>query len=156
MELSIECPRWEEVPSVAAVVERAAGAAFAAVRQAPAQAEVSIALIDDAAISKLNRDFRGNDQPTNVLSFPASPLKVPGAPTLLGDVAVAFETTAAEAAADAKSIADHLAHLVVHGVLHLMGYDHIDTEDAELMEAAERDILAALGIVDPYAARDAD
>jgi probable rRNA maturation factor len=144
------------VPSVAAVVERAAEAAFAAVPEAPAQAEISIALVDDDAIRALNRDFRGKDQPTNVLSFPAPPLNIPGAPALLGDIAVAYQTTAAEAAAEAKSIAAHLSHLIVHGVLHLVGYDHIDPEDAELMEAMERDILAALGIADPYAARDAD
>ncbi|WP_236823675.1 rRNA maturation RNase YbeY [Blastochloris viridis] len=138
------------------MVARAAEAAFAAVPDAPTPAEVSIALVDDAAIRQLNRDFRGKDQPTNVLSFPAPPFGVPGAPVLLGDIAVAFETSAAEAAAEAKSISDHLSHLVVHGVLHLLGFDHLDTEDAEHMEAAERDILAALGIADPYAVRDAD
>lgn len=156
IELSIECPSWETVPAIAAIVERAAEAAFAAVPDVPARAEVSIALVDDDAICDLNRDYRGKDKPTNVLSFPAPPLSVPGAPVLLGDIAVAYETTAAEAATEAKSIADHLSHLVIHGVLHLVGYDHIDPEDAELMEATERDILAALGIADPYALRDAD
>jgi probable rRNA maturation factor len=154
--LSIERPLWDKVADVAAVVETAAEAAFAAVPDAPAIAEVSIALIDDAAIREFNRAYRGKDQPTNVLSFPAPPMNIPGAPVLLGDIAVAYQTTAAEAEAEAKSIADHLSHLIVHGVLHLLDYDHIEPEDAELMEAAERDILATLGIADPYAARDAD
>jgi probable rRNA maturation factor len=155
-ELSLESPLWAAVPGVEDGVCAAAEAAFAAMPDRPALAEVSIALVDDAAIRDLNRAWRGKDQPTNVLSFPAPPVAIPGAPVLLGDIAVAFETTAAEAAAEGKTIADHLAHLVVHGMLHLFGHDHIEAGEAEQMETIERDILATLGIADPYAGRDID
>ena len=113
--------------------------------------EVSILLTDDARMRALNRDFRGQDRPTNVLSFPGE-ADIPhhGAALLIGDVAVALETTEREAIAQGKSLADHLCHLVVHGILHLLGYDHVHDADAQAMETAERDILARLAIGDPY------
>jgi probable rRNA maturation factor len=110
-----------------------------------------VTLTDDAAIRLLNRDWRGMDKPTNVLSFPQADLpEGVDAPQPLGDVIIALETLQAEAAAEGKAPAHHLAHLVVHGTLHLMGYDHLEDDEAEEMEALERRILAGLGIDDPY------
>ena len=115
--------------------------------------EVSILLTDDAQVQALNAEYRQQDKPTNVLSFAAldedSPLP-PDGPILLGDVIVAYQTTELEARDEGKSFADHLSHLVVHGVLHLLGYDHIADDEAEEMESLERSILAALGVPDPY------
>lgn len=109
--------------------------------------EVSLLLGDDAAIAELNRQWRGKDGPTNVLSFPpAGP-----APGFLGDIALAAETIAAEAEFQGKAFESHAAHLVVHGFLHLLGYDHENPSDAEAMEGRERAILTSLGIADPYA-----
>jgi probable rRNA maturation factor len=99
----------------------------------------------------LNRDWRGKDKPTNVLSFPAMPVTPGGAvPPMLGDIALAFETVAAEAALEGKSFDHHLVHLIVHGLLHLLGHDHEDDVQAEAMEALERAALARLAIPDPY------
>jgi probable rRNA maturation factor len=119
---------------------------------------------DDARIAALNADFRGKPQPTNVLSWPSEDRApdLPGSaplppvagtaddPESLGDIALAWETCAAEAGAQGKPMADHVTHLVVHGVLHLLGYDHIDDADAGVMEALEVRILATLGVSDPY------
>ena len=118
---------------------------------------VAVLLCDDAAIAALNARWRGVDRPTNVLSFPASPQTgaglhaAPVEPAPLGDIAIAYETVAREAEAEDKPLAEHLAHLAVHGFLHLLGYDHHDDGEAERMERLERDILARLGIADPYA-----
>lgn len=110
---------------------------------------ISIMLCDDDAIRALNRDFRGKDRATNVLSFPAAPSRgLERAP--LGDIAIAWETLAQEARDEGKSIENHFTHLAVHGALHLIGFDHETEKDAERMEAAERRILASLGIADPY------
>ncbi|MCQ8183853.1 rRNA maturation RNase YbeY [Parvularcula maris] len=112
---------------------------------------VSVLLTTDEEVRALNRDFRGKDKPTNVLSFPAEPL--PGLPEEaqpLGDLALALETCLREAEEKAISPENHTAHLLVHGLLHLLGYDHLEDEEAEAMEAAERRILARLGIADPY------
>lgn len=119
-----------------------------------ARLEVSLALADDATVRSLNSEYRGQDKPTNVLSFPAlepdSPLPSEG-PLLLGDVIVAYETTIGEAAAEGKTVANHLSHLVVHGVLHLLGHDHEEDFEAERMERLETAVLSALGVPDPYA-----
>lgn len=109
---------------------------------------VAVLLADDCALADLNRQWRGKDGPTNVLSFPAAP--APYGPLQLGDIAVALETVSKEAATQGKTVEAHLAHLLVHGFLHLLGYDHEDETDAVAMESREREILAALGYGDPY------
>lgn len=114
-----------------------------------ARGVVSLLLGDDAAISALNKQFRGKDGPTNVLSFP--PAAGSAAPDFLGDIALAAETIAMEAQFQGKRFEHHAAHLVVHGFLHLLGYDHEESAAAERMEARERAILQSLGIADPYA-----
>jgi probable rRNA maturation factor len=108
-----------------------------------------IFLTDDATVRELNTRFRGKDAPTNVLSFPAP--EVPAGQ--LGDIALAFGVCAREAAEQRKPLAHHLQHLVIHGVLHLLGYDHETDPDAERMEGRERALLAGLGVPDPYADR---
>ena len=118
-----------------------------------ARLEVAIVLADAGLQRRLNRDYRGVDAPTNVLAFPAwgPGVRVPiDAPVLLGDVVLALEIVAREASEQDKPIADHLRHLVVHGVLHLLGYDHMTQAEATMMEALERSILADLGVSDPY------
>ena len=117
--------------------------------------EVSVVFTDDAEQRGLNRDYRHKDSATNVLSFPNMDDEPgPGPadlPRLLGDVVLARETVAREAAEQGKTLADHTAHLLVHGVLHLAGFDHQDDEEAAEMEALERRVLGELGIADPYA-----
>jgi probable rRNA maturation factor len=147
IEILVEAAGWRDHAGVEALVERAALAALAGSTR---RGGVSVLLADDAALRGLNHAFRGKDQPTNVLSFPAAP--VPGDPApALGDIALAYETCAREAAAEGKSLDAHLAHLVVHGVLHLLGHDHMAEAEADAMEAAEIRILAGLGYADPYA-----
>jgi probable rRNA maturation factor len=154
IEVTVEAEAWHEAVTdpdhlcrraVAAVLERDGTIAGAEV-------EVSILLTDDVQVRSLNRAWRGKDSPTNVLSFPADSgdPPQPGLPVLLGDIAVALETTRREAEAEGKPAADHLTHLVVHGTLHLLGWDHEADEAAERMEALETEILAGLGIADPY------
>jgi probable rRNA maturation factor len=121
------------------------------------EVEISLVLADDATVRELNRDYRTKDEPTNVLSFSAmdtleSAYRA-GQPWILGDVVLARQTVLAEAAAQDKATGDHLAHLVIHGVLHLLGHDHQESRDARTMEGLERTILASLGIADPYACR---
>lgn len=111
---------------------------------------VSVLLGDDASLSALNKEFRGKDGPTNVLSFPPAP-GGEGQDGFLGDIALAAETIAAQAEFQGKRFEDHAAHLAVHGFLHLLGYDHEAAADAERMETRERAILMSLGINDPYA-----
>jgi probable rRNA maturation factor len=121
----------------------------------PEQGDVTVVVDDDARIRELNKIWRGFDKPTNVLSFPA-PDAQPGPTRTLGDIAISYETAAREAAAEGKSLADHIAHLSVHGFLHLMGYDHESDDDAEDMERLERIILARIGVSDPYVAHEAE
>jgi probable rRNA maturation factor len=157
IEIVVDCAEWVGVCPRARQLCRAAAsrtlAAASSARAAPRLCEVTIVLGDDAAQQRLNRTYRGLDRPTNVLSFPAwnrDDPEMPGAPVLLGDVALAFGTVAREADEQGKSFADHLRHLVVHGVLHLLGYDHGGEREAEEMERLETDILAGLGVPDPY------
>jgi probable rRNA maturation factor len=156
--LLVESPLWGDPEGDLAPWRGLVSAAIAAAVEVaeldvPDEAELSVVLTDDAAIRILNRDHRGKDKPTNVLSFPGfSPDEDPV--PLLGDIVVAQETVAREAAEEGKSIADHFSHLIVHGMLHLFGYDHETEADAEIMEDEERRILAALGIADPYAESD--
>ena len=114
----------------------------------PRKGAAAVLLTDDAAVRDLNARFRGKDKPTNVLSFPA-----PESEAYPGDVALAFETCAAEALRDGKALRDHAVHLVLHGVLHLNGLDHMEEDAAAAMEALERAALASVGIADPYSVR---
>lgn len=139
---------WSAEPDCEAVIRRALAAAAAETALA-ARAEVSVLLADDAAIRTLNRQWRGEDKPTNVLSFPAAAAPAP-AERLLGDIALAFETLARESRAAGKPFAQHCAHLVVHGFLHLLGYDHESDDEADTMERLEARIMARLGLPDPY------
>ena len=146
------CPRSESLARGAAELALARGTT--ALRLAwHSTVELGITLADAAHQRQLNRDYRGWDKPTNVLAFPMWELGtwlLPGAPVLLGDVVLAMETVAQEAAEQKKPIGDHLVHLVVHGVLHLLGYDHLTDLEAATMESLETSILAELGVPDPY------
>lgn len=158
--VAIEADGWSgALPDPEALVTEAACAALAAACPELGPATISLLLADDQAVGALNRDWRGKDGPTNVLSFPATdtlPGEIPepefdGVPLELGDIALAFETCQREATQQLKTLADHASHLTVHGVLHLLGYDHVVEAEAEAMEALETRILAGLGIADPYA-----
>ncbi|AXV14274.1 rRNA maturation RNase YbeY [Neorhizobium sp. SOG26] len=117
--------------------------------------ELSLVFTNDEAIREINAEWRGKDKPTNVLSFPAFPLEPGGNPgPMLGDIVVARETVEREAVDLEKPFDEHLTHLLVHGFLHLFGYDHMETDEAEEMEALETRILAKLGLSDPYAGQD--
>lgn len=151
IEFSVLSPDWgRTVPDIEAVCEQAARAALQAGGLEAGAAELSLVLADDIMLRRLNREWRGLDKPTNVLSFPAGDAPPPGAPLLLGDVILAFETVSAEAVTQGKGFCDHLRHLVIHGVLHLLGFDHEESAEAEVMEALEVRILAGLGVADPY------
>lgn len=142
IEVEIEADDWSSaLPDAEAVVTRAAMAALGTV-----QGDIVVLLTDNAAVQDLNARFRDKDRPTNVLSFPAAESAMPH----LGDLVLAFGVCRDEAASQGKALADHLSHLVVHGVLHLLGRDHEDDAEAEAMEAEERTILAELGVSDPY------
>jgi probable rRNA maturation factor len=147
-DIVVAAPGWRRLARpVRPLVRGALAAARAGFLQHPAQ--VTVLLADDPTLRDLNRRFRGKDKPTNVLSFPSgAPAAL--APRPLGDIAMALETTTREAIEAGKPVEDHLSHLVVHGFLHLLGYDHEDGADAEAMERAERAILARLGLPDPY------
>lgn len=152
----MEADGWPPEDDLIVLVEAAVAAAAARADLAPGSAEFVVAFADDARVRELNRDFRGKDSATNVLSFPA-PEGLPGpGPRLLGDVVLARETVAAEAAAEGKPIENHIRHLVVHGFLHLLGYDHETDAEAEQMERLETEVLAVLGVPDPYGSTEAD
>jgi probable rRNA maturation factor len=154
----VEHEKWRDaIDDPVPLLRRAAGAALTQARRdrrskSTASAAVAVALIDDRAMRKLNRVYRGKDKPTNVLSFPSGEAADGKPPPRqpLGDIAIALGTVEREAKAQGKTVADHLAHLMVHAVLHLLGYDHESDPEAERMEALERKALAALGIDDPY------
>jgi probable rRNA maturation factor len=149
---------WQTEPDAEAVIHRAISAAAEIADADVGDAELAVMLTDDSGIRTLNSNWRGIDKPTNVLSFPALQPTGAGAsddaPRMLGDIAIAFETTRKEADDEQKPFDHHLSHLAVHGFLHLIGYDHEKDDDAEAMESLEREILAQLGIPDPYAERE--
>ncbi len=164
--VTILSPAWgQSLPAAEPLARRAALAALA-VAPAPGalhaaapgcgpaerEAELSLVLADDATVARLNRDYRGREGPTNVLSFPAADPAAPdaGGPVLLGDVVLAYETVRAEAERQGIGLADHLCHLVAHGVLHLLGYDHRTEAEAAAMERLESAALAGLGVPDPH------
>ncbi len=155
IDLAVEDGRWEEaIPELESLVIRAVEAGLAIAPAKPSGAlEVSVLLADDATVQDLNRTWRDKDKPTNVLSFPAAPQpRPPGVPAPLGDVVLAYETMVRESAEQGKPLQNHLAHLLVHGTLHLVGQDHeLGQAEAEAMEALEIAALATLGIPDPYA-----
>ena len=138
---------WADLPGLPSRAEAVVEAALARL-DAPRPGPAAVLLSDDRTVQGLNAQFRGQDKPTNVLSFPA-----PDGEAYPGDVALAFETCAAEARRDGKSLEDHAVHLVLHGVLHLNGMDHIKEDEAEAMEALERAALGSAGIADPYLVR---
>ncbi len=161
--VEVVAPEWDARLAPEALARRAVaaaleGAGWATLIASPAlDLEVSVLFADDGELQRLNRDYRGHDRPTNILSFPmlepaalSALLASPTGSHLLGDLALGLETIAGEAAAQRKPFADHVTHLLVHGTLHLLGHDHLAEPEAEAMEALEREILARLGIADPY------
>ena len=152
-DITVEAGDWPDEPALMALVERAVSAAFAELGATRTGAsELGVVFTDDARIRQLNAGWRGKDKATNVLSFPAFPETRTGPlPPLLGDIVLAAETVASEAALEGKPLENHISHLVVHGLLHLLGHDHETDAEAEEMEALERRILARLAIPDPYA-----
>lgn len=155
LDVLIQSPRWAAEPDAETLLRRAIGEAARAVSDPrAAEGEVAIVLTDDAALLALNGRWRGRNEPTNVLSFPSDALAAPGGAAPLGDIAIAYETTAREALAQGKPFAHHLAHLAVHGFLHLLGYDHESDDPAAAMERLESRILDRLGVADPYAVDD--
>ena len=157
LDLRIEDAGWaSEMEDAEAVCQRALDAAFALVA---IEGEVALLLTDDDEMHTLNRDWRGKDKPTNVLSFPGlegghAALLPPEAPRPLGDIVLAYETCIREADEQGKPFAHHVQHLVVHGVLHLLGFDHEREDEAAAMESLEIRVLAGLGLPDPYAERE--
>jgi probable rRNA maturation factor len=149
---------WQTEPDAEAVIHRAINAAAEFADADVGEAELAVMLTDDSGIRTLNSNWRGIDKPTNVLSFPALQPTGTGtssdAPRMLGDIAIAYETTRKEADEEEKPFDHHLSHLAIHGFLHLIGYDHEKDDDAEAMESLEQEILAQLGIPDPYADRE--
>jgi probable rRNA maturation factor len=151
IDVEIEDESWTQaLPDAEALTLKAAQAALD--NEGASGEGVTLLLTDDATVRDLNLRFRRKDGPTNVLSFPAPP----NAEQFLGDIALAYGVCAREAADQGKPLAHHLQHLVAHGVLHLLGYDHMTDAEAEAMEGLERVVLAGLGIPDPYAAAEGD
>ncbi|MEO8114063.1 MAG: rRNA maturation RNase YbeY [Phenylobacterium sp.] len=151
IDVEIEDPAWTTAEPRAEALARVTAEAVLS-QEGRTGEGVTLLLADDAAVRELNSRFRGKDEATNVLAFPA-----PANPERhLGDVALAFGVCAGEASAQGKSLAGHLQHLVAHGVLHLLGYDHLSEQEATAMEGLERVVLAGLGVPDPYAADEGD
>jgi probable rRNA maturation factor len=157
LDLLVEAGAWPQQEDLEALAARAVRAALAEAGVVFGQpVEISLVFTDDIHIRELNAHWRGKDKPTNVLSFPAFPGSAPGGagaalPPMLGDVVLAWETVSGEAALEGKPLEHHISHLIVHGVLHLLGHDHEVEDQAEAMEALERAALARLAIPDPYA-----
>lgn len=144
VDLRIEDEAWQTgCPNLETFCQRALEAAFANTANT---AHVDVLLTDDVTLARLNTDWRNKEGPTDVLSFPAE--ENPAG--FLGDIAIAYGISLRDAEAGGKSLPDHLAHLLIHGMLHLCGYDHVNDEEAEIMESLERAALSTLGIADPY------
>jgi len=157
VDIIVQAGAWPEEAHLRALAERSLEAACQAAiadgaAEFSAESEVSLVFTDDAAMRELNRQWRDRDRPTNVLSFPQSQARSQAMSGLIGDIVLGFETVQREAALEGKPLDDHIAHLVVHGFLHLLGYDHENEEDADHMERLEREGLGRIGIADPYAA----
>lgn len=161
LQIAVEAENWPDEAVLRTLSERSLNAAADVLANELRQpfstppAELSLVFTDDQSIREINAQWRGQDKPTNVLSFPAFPLtpgKLPG--PMLGDIVIARETLERESVELGKSFEDHLTHLLVHGFLHLFGYDHVNEADALIMEGLETRILAALGLSDPYAGQD--
>jgi probable rRNA maturation factor len=149
LDIGVPSPLWRGLPRARAIARETIAAAAESGGLSEG-GDVSLCLADDAALRALNLRWRGIDKPTNVLSFPAAAGR-PGEAPMLGDIALAYETLAREAEDLGAPLADHYRHLLVHGFLHLIGYDHETDAEAERMEALEAKILARLGAADPYA-----
>ncbi|WP_411507542.1 rRNA maturation RNase YbeY [Brucella anthropi] len=157
IDIMIEAGNWPDEASLESLVGKSVQAAWSNLGLRDAKSELSVVFTDDASIQTLNAEWRGKDKPTNVLSFPAFPVKAGSQPgPMLGDIIIARETVEREAREEGKPLENHLTHLIVHGFLHLLGYDHETDEEADVMEAREREILHALAIPDPYAVSDED
>ena len=152
IDIHMQSPLWKAQPLADKTVRDAIRAAASTL--ATGESEVSIVLTDDSSIARLNHDWRGVDGPTNVLSFPASVPKAGDSARLLGDIILAYETLARECEHEKLVFLHHLAHLTVHGFLHLVGYDHQTDAQAEDMERLESKIMARLNMPDPYLAHD--
>ena len=155
IEISLRDSAWSTaLPDAAAVVRRAASAALEAEANPPGRVELGVVLADDAFVRTLNRDYRGQDRATDVLSFPVHEppcFDPPGEiPLMLGDVVLARETVQRDSASTGVGLADRVSHLVVHGVLHLLGHDHDEPVAERRMRALESRTLLALGLSDPY------
>ncbi len=155
IDLAMPSARWRRsLPGVKKIATEAANAALVQSKKRIPPAELSLVLADDAAVAALNQRWRGRAGPTNVLSFPGGDEFSSPGPRLLGDVVLAYGTVSREAKAQGKTLADHARHLIVHGVLHLLGYDHEADGPARRMERLETRILATLGVSDPYRVRE--
>jgi probable rRNA maturation factor len=152
IDFQTQSPLWDTQPLAAQTIREAIAAAATVL--STAGGEVSVVLTDDSAIRGLNRDWRGTDRPTNVLSFPASGHKTREYTRLLGDIVIAYETLERECNDENRIFLHHLAHLTVHGFLHLIGYDHQTDTQAEEMEGLESKIMTRLNMPDPYLSRD--
>ncbi|WP_428548826.1 rRNA maturation RNase YbeY [Profundibacter sp.] len=165
VEVNIEDERWQAL-DIEALAQRAGVATLQHLGIDPDGFEIGLLACNDARIADLNADFRGKAVPTNVLSWPSQERARPGEhplppepdpggmPVELGDIAISYDTCVREASGVGKETADHVTHLLMHGVLHLLGYDHISDQDAAIMEGLEGEVLGKLGISDPYRVQD--
>ncbi len=155
IDYSVECEQWAPLLETSQkLFDSVITGAIAQAMPSLTAAEISIVLTDDAFIQTLNKQYRGKDKPTNVLSFPqiddwAQTMRLPS-PLALGDIIIAYETIVREAAEQSKTVENHTAHMLCHGILHLLGFDHIDDDDAQVMEELEMKILTDIGLPSPY------
>jgi probable rRNA maturation factor len=151
LDILVEAGEWPSKARLKRIAEKILGAASAELKlDLPEGAELSLLFTDDAHIKSLNRKFRGKNKPTNVLSFPGAPAANGGIGPILGDIVLAEETVSREAEGEGLTLEAHLTHLILHGFLHILGYDHEDDGEASLMEGLETAILGGIGVADPY------